>query len=274
LQDIVLTDQEIESLMSSNYVKVNNYEQYFENEYIKTDNYLLKYSNDELKICPIQFKTKFPIKIPQNNYPYLAVVNACIDPAIPLVCIEGKAGTGKSSSAVASLMYLWDKTPELRAILVKENILSTANGLGYLKGTLDEKKKPIFEYINSVLEFTNNTKSKSSIKVDDFELQTLAFLLGTTFYKSYIIVDEAQNLTPQNIDLLVTRVGKGSKMILLGDSDQNYNKTYKGDNGLVYLRKVMQGSKLFASIELTDCSLRSALVEEFLTRKNNYQQYG
>jgi PhoH-like ATPase len=218
----------------------------------------------------LQPKGKFVLKLPENDMEYLSAINACLDPTIPLVSITGRAGSGKSTAAMASLVQLWQKEPELELILVKENILSTANSLGYVKGSIEEKKEPIFKYIESVLNFINKNTKVMTMRSNSIRTETIGYLLGETFSNAYIIVDEAQNLTPQNIDLLVTRVGKNAKIIFVGDTDQNYNRSNKLDNGLTYLNNVMNGSGLYTNIKLLNSSLRSVLVQEFLDRRDKY----
>lgn len=177
--------------------------------------------------------------------------------------------THNTSLALASALHLY-KGGKHEIIFVKENCLSTEFPLGFLKGDLEEKKLPVFQYLDSVINFVNSG-SKSKFSPEDIRIETLGYLLGETFDNAIIIVDEAQNLTETNIDLLVTRVGKNSKMFILGDNDQIYNRKSRDLSGLDYLKKVMTGSKMFAHVNLYKC-LRSGLAAEFLERKRKYRE--
>lgn len=268
MKTITLPDAKCQELFSVNFTDYENSE-LFENEFVIVCDLIAKYSDKKLYTCDIQSNTKFSIKLPKYNLPYIAAINACCDQQIPLVLITGAAGTGKTVAATSSIAHLWKKQPHTGLTIIKENILSTENSLGYLKGTLEEKTRPIFDYLKSVFEFIGaSSKSKFTIDLNmDVELKTLGYVLGETFYNKYIIVDEAQNLTSQNVDLLVTRMGSKSKMVILGDNNQCYNRNNKKDTGISYLEKVMKGSKMFSHVTLTDASMRSPLVSEFLDRK-------
>jgi predicted ribonuclease YlaK len=235
-----------------------------ENEFVRINGHLGIYKEGSVKLCEIQPKNGYVVPIPKDNYPYLAAINACIDRSIPMVCIRGAAGTGKTICSLSGILYLWKFLPEIELIVIKENVMATEYPLGFNKGTLSEKKTPVFQYLRSALDFIKN----HNISLSSIRQETLAYLLGETFSNSYVIVDEAQCLTRRNIDLLATRIGKNSKIIFLGDNDQNYGKSK--ETGLDYLRDIMDGSKYFVDVELTDSTLRGELVQEYLNRRNVY----
>jgi phosphate starvation-inducible protein PhoH and related proteins len=145
----------------------------------------------------------------------------------PIVVLHGSAGTGKTALAIhTGLKMLEDKQIE-KIIITRPAVAS--EDLGYLPGDLTEKTEepyavPLVDLINkmgvnpakgSAIDYYNSLKAASKL-----EFVPVGFVRGRTFDNSYIIVDESQNLTPIQVKTLITRIGRVSKMVFTGDSDQ------------------------------------------------------
>lgn len=160
---------------------------------------------------------------------------------ISLVTLTGKAGTGKTLLTLAAGLM---QTEELRAykkLLVTRPIISVGKDIGFLPGEKDEKLKPWMQPIYDNLEYLFHTKKSGELDsilagMDSIEMEALTYIRGRNMADQFIIIDEAQNLTKHEVKTIVTRVGEGSKIILLGDPEQidhPYLDAY--NNGLTYI---------------------------------------
>jgi PhoH-like ATPase len=140
---------------------------------------------------------------------------------IPLVCLTGLAGSGKT------FLTLMSGLEEMLAgkyerIIVTRNIEPVGRDIGYLPGDLNEKMGPWMSPL--VDNFRHHFKDKAYFEVlmekGKIEIAPLSFIRGRTFNDAYIIVDEAQNATIHELKTVVTRIGEGSKIVLMGDTDQ------------------------------------------------------
>ena len=214
-----------------------------------------------------------PMTYPKHLVPSLTlteeqqcVMHALNDPTVPLVAISGIAGTGKT---LLSILYA------LRAVVIEkkyQRILITRSpepfvkDIGLLPGDVEEKMSPwlygLIDNYNYILEKDNKL---SNMKVDNFydlfEIRALAHIRGSSLDDTVIIVDEVQNLHPKEMSTIVSRTGKNSKMILLGDTKQVDSPYLTREfNGLSHTISKMYGHELFSYINLTK-SMRSAIAE-------------
>ena len=180
------------------------------------------------------------------------------DPAIKLVAITGKAGTGKTLLALASAL---SHMAEYKQILLARPIVALSNkDIGFLPGSADDKvapfMQPLFDNLN-VIKNQFDPNSSEIKKLDDWQksnrlvIEALAFIRGRSLGSTYCIIDEAQNLTPHEIKTIITRAGEGTKMVFTGDVqqiDQPYLDSQS--NGLVYMIDRMRNQKLFAHVNL------------------------
>ena len=148
----------------------------------------------------------------------LALLN---DPNIQLVCLTGIAGSGKTFITMMSAMGNLNKDNYKRIIFTR-SIEPVGRDLGYLPGDIDEKMSPWlapimdnFRHAFGDMSYFECMRDKGQIDV-----APLSYIRGRTFNDSFIIVDEAQNATIHELKTIITRVGKGSKVILLGDTEQ------------------------------------------------------
>lgn len=161
----------------------------------------------------------------QENY-----VLKLLDPGKDIIFGIGPAGTGKTMLAcqVAVKKFL---EGEVDRIVVTRPAVSADEDLGFLPGTLEEKMapwtRPIFDVFR---EYFYANEIEGMIKEGVIEISPLAYMRGRTFKDSYIIADEMQNATPNQMKMLLTRIGTGSKMVVTGDLAQADRLK---DNGLI-----------------------------------------
>ena len=159
---------------------------------------------------------------------------------IPLITLIGKAGTGKTLLALASGLMQTEDLKEYKKLLVARPIVPVGKDLGYLPGEKQEKLRPWMQPIYDNLEYLFNTKKPGELDailagMGSIEVEALTYIRGRSLPKQFIIIDEAQNLTKHEVKTILTRVGEGSKIVLMGDPEQidhpyldayNYGLTY------------------------------------------------
>ena len=176
----------------------------------------------------------------------------------------GPAGTGKTyiAASYASQMYL-DKT--LEKIVITRPHVSVGKEIGFLPGNVLEKATPWAMPTLDVLEqWMGKGVVETSLKNGNIEIAPLALMRGRSFENSFIIVDEAQNITTHEIKMLLTRVAEGSKIVLNGDVQQS---DLKDANGLA---KIVELSQRYAVnvpvIEFTiDDVVRSEVCKQWIS---------
>jgi len=190
------------------------------------------------------------------------------DPEIRLVSLVGKAGTGKTLLAIAAGLSQVLEQNAYKRVLVSRPVVPMGKDIGYLPGAKNEKlshwMQPLFdnlEYILSVYKKQNIKSVDSLLNNNLLELEALTYIRGRSLPDQYIIIDEAQNLSPHEIKTIVSRAGEGTKVVLTGDPYQ-IDSPYldSSSNGLTYLVEAMKGQVLFGHVTL-DKSERSALAE-------------
>lgn len=207
---------------------------------------------------------------------------------IPLVIAKGPAGTGKTMLAIAcGLAHTYNKLSRSSSryedndydqILITRSNTISDNDLGFLPGDLEEKMSPL------VAPFMDNMQTIFAGKEHDLatakqqidfvmergfvRIEAVGYLRGRSISRSYLIVDEAQNLTVNQALEIVTRAGEGTKVVLLGDPNQiDARYLDKRNNGLVFTAEKMKGSPLCAQITFEeDEAQRSALCIEAAKR--------
>ena len=184
--------------------------------------------------------------------------DALLDPAINLVAITGKAGTGKTLLALAAALSL---NQQYQQIYLARPIVALANkDLGFLPGGANEKINPYMQPLFDNLSVIKNNLKQGGAEMRQIEemqradrlvLSALAFIRGRSLSDVYFIVDEAQNLTPHEVKTIITRAGSNTKIVFTGDIDQ-IDSPYldSQSNGLSYLINKMKGQNIFASITL------------------------
>jgi phosphate starvation-inducible PhoH-like protein len=176
----------------------------------------------------------------------------------------GPAGTGKTYLAVAlAVRMLQDKV--VKRIVLTRPAVEAGERLGFLPGTLEEKVdpylRPLFDALNEMLDYD---RARKLIDKGVIEVAPLAFMRGRTLNDSFVIFDEAQNSTPEQMKMLITRLGFGSKAVITGDVTQS-DLPMGNRSGLTDARQVLHRVKGIRFCEFTDTDVvRHPLVMEVI----------
>ena len=180
-----------------------------------------------------------------NQKQYLEMLQ---DEAISIVLAIGPAGTGKTMLAVQNGIKLYQEGL-VDKIIVTRPAVSVDEDLGFLPGTLNEKMalwtRPIFDVLG---EYYQTKDIAKMLDEGVIEISPLAYMRGRTFKNAYIIADECQNTTVNQMKMLLTRLGEGSKMVVTGDLAQ---ADRMNDNGLVDFCNLL-GSKQLKHIDIIE----------------------
>src|SRR3982751_423581 len=155
-------------------------------------------------------------------------LNALMDPDIDFVTLLGTAGTGKTLLALASGLAQVMDQQRYREIIMTRATVSVGEDIGFLPGTEEEKMTPWMGALTDNLEVLTNPQeggawgraATNDLLASRIKIRSLNFMRGRTFLSRYVIIDEAQNLTPKQMKTLITRAGPGSKIICLGNVEQ------------------------------------------------------
>lgn len=227
---------------------------------------LAVYKSTEDTIKRVDKHTVYGI-VPRNAEQTFAV-HALLDRGLPLVTISGKAGTGKTLLALASAL---EARKQYRRILLTRPVVPLSNkDIGYLPGDIQSKINPYMQPLYDNLgvirgQFPEKSEMHQRLnklmEAGKLSIEPLAYIRGRSLVKMYMIVDEAQNLTPHEVKTIITRAGEGTKIIFTGDIHQiDHPYLNSRSNGLSYLIDRMQGQTIFSHIDLRKGE-RSALAE-------------
>jgi PhoH-like ATPase len=243
----------------------------YENEFLllKSDIHegktALSVYKDSLKQAqPLWFKEPEAWGIKALNREQHFALNLLLNDRISMVTLVGSAGTGKTLLALAAGLLKSLDEKKYRRVLVSRPIVPMGKDIGYLPGTKDEKlmnwMQPIFDNLEFILD--KGHLQNDSEEVDDkvqylldshkLELEALTYIRGRSIPKQFMIIDEAQNLTPHEIKTIVSRAGVGTKIIMTGDPYQIDNPYLDASsNGIVYLAERFKGQEIFGHITLS-----------------------
>lgn len=198
-------------------------------------------------------------KAKPRNLEQRAALDALLDQDIELVCLLGKAGTGKTFLALASAL---EQAHIYQRILLSKPVVDVGQGIGFLPGSLAEKLEPWMQSFFDNLDQINpmwdagpmgaemGTK-EGFLEKNQIEIQPIHSIRGRSLKQAFMIIDEAQNLTKHEIKSIITRAAEGTKVVLLGDPYQiDHPYLTKQSNGLVYVIERMLGQPLFACVSL------------------------
>ncbi|WP_404826079.1 PhoH family protein [Cytobacillus stercorigallinarum] len=175
---------------------------------------------------------------------------------LPLVTLIGKAGTGKTLLALAAGLMQTEDLGDFKKLLVARPIVPVGKDLGFLPGEKEEKLRPWMQPIHDNLEYLFNVKKPGELDailagMGSIEVEALSYIRGRSIPDQFIIIDEAQNLTKHEVKTILTRVGEGSKIVLMGDPEQidhPYLDAY--NNGLTYVVEKFKDQKIAGHAKL------------------------
>ena len=235
------------------------------------DNYcVFRFDHHKKRFTPVQrFEDGIWEMAPRNPQQVLAL-DILLDPGISVVTLMGKAGTGKTLLALAAGLCMMLDENTYSKMLVSRPIFPMGKDIGYLPGTAEEKLEPWMQPIFDNLEFligspvSKNHPAKGYQALLDqglINIEPLTYIRGRSIPHQFMIVDEAQNLTPHEIKTIVTRVGEGTKIVLTGDPYQIDNPYLDSiSNGLSHVVERFKEMPLAGHVTLVKGE-RSSLAE-------------
>lgn len=242
------------------------------------DIYLCRFDGKGLK--PLKYENKRPYGVTPRNIGQKLFQEALMTSAeeAPLVICKGPSGTAKTFYSLAvglsKMIDCSSDEKEYRKILVCRPNVKMDDDIGFLPGDEQEKIAPLLRPVMDNLEVlsdfdtANNEKDKMSLEtlmqLSRMTFESIAYMRGRSIAKNWIIIDEAQNLTPNQAKGIITRAGMGAKIIFIGDPEQiDADYLDERTNGLSYASDKMKGSKICWQISMTndECE-RSPLAQE------------
>ena len=231
------------------------------------------------RVVPLTYKKSKPYGVSPRNAGQYFLQEALMQPAsqAPLVIVKGAAGTAKTFYALAVGLekVLNNPTGEYRRIMVSRPNAQFDADIGFLPGDEQEKisplMRPVIDNLEQLVDSNDETRYEDERelkgKIDEIfdrgliQAEALNFIRGRSIVKTYLVIDEAQNMTPGQVKGIITRAGEGTKIILLGDPGQ-IDRPFLDErtNGLSYAAEHMKGSPLCWQITMNgkECE-RSAL---------------
>jgi PhoH-like ATPase len=194
---------------------------------------------------------------PRNREQHFAF-DALLDDRIKLVTLMGKAGTGKTLMAMAAGLKKTVLDREYRRLVVARPTIAMGKELGFLPGTLEEKLTPWMQPIHDALELLGDLnmghehrRSNDLIRSGLVVVEALSYIRGRSIANQFMVIDEAQNLTPLEVKTIITRVGEGTKIIFTGDPYQIDNPYVdSSSNGFNYIVSKFREQPVAAHVEL------------------------
>lgn len=263
--ELTVTPEQIAQLRTHNELALPADTRYFPNEYctlLEAPNQkrtvLAKVDPTGKKLLPL-CDTKdgvWGIK-PRNREQHFAF-DALLDDRIKLVTLMGKAGTGKTLMAMAAGLQRTVVNREFRRLVVARPTISMGKELGFLPGSLEEKLGPWMQPIHDALELLSDLnmgnehrRSSDLLRSGTIVVEALSYIRGRSIANQFMIIDEAQNLTPLEVKTIITRVGNGTKIVLSGDPYQIDNPYVdSSSNGFNYIVSKFRDHAIAAHVEL------------------------
>jgi PhoH-like ATPase len=260
-RDLDVDDEVIDNLRKDGFVDAARLGMFYPNEYACLRSFatpkkssLVRY--DKGRFVPIQL---FPDiwGISSRNKEQAFALDALFNPDIKLVTMIGRAGSGKTLLAAASgISQLLDSHKYKKMIMTRPIVAMGGKDIGYLPGTMEEKMAPWMAPLQDNLELLFSDKGAAKYlemqkEAGLIEVEALTYIRGRSIPKSYIIVDEVQNLTSHEVKTIITRAGDNSKIVMTGDVMQIDNFFLDAmDNGLSYTIEKFKDQAIAAHVTL------------------------
>jgi PhoH-like ATPase len=226
-----------------------------------------RYEESSKRILPLLTPVDTVWGVNPRNVEQSFAIDALLNDNIKFVSLVGKAGTGKTLLALAVGLYKTLDEGVFHRLLVSRPIYPMGRDIGYLPGDVEEKLNPWMQPIFDNVEFLMGSDKKAAGRAQELinqgmlNIEPLTYIRGRSIPNQYLIVDEAQNLTPHEIKTIVTRAGRGTKVILTGDPYQIDNPYVDSANsGLTYSVERFKGYPIAAHVTLSKGE-RSELAE-------------
>jgi|TARA_R110000868_G_scaffold55347_7_gene172044 PhoH-like ATPase len=178
-----------------------------------------------------------------------------MDPSVELVVLNGGAGSGKTLLSLASALELVIEQHMYKEIVFTRGPTGVGEDLGHLPGELEEKLLPWMGALMDNLEMlVGDSKTTQSIIESKIKTISIQHIRGRSLRGRFVIIDEVQNLTPQQLKVIITRIGENSKIVCLGDTSQIDNRKLTiHNNALTILESRIGNEDFIKAIYLKDC---------------------
>lgn len=192
----------------------------------------------------VNIRNRKPWGLELRNKEQAFAVDMLCDPKIPLVTLIGKAGTGKTLCAIASALEMVLEQKKFNRMIIYRPIQPVGKDIGFLPGTMEEKLGPWMQAVSDSFEFLfeakNGPKWKTTLDryLDDgsIQMEAITYIRGRSIPNAFILIDESQNLSKDEVKTILTRAGTGTKIVLTGDIEQIDNSYLDAtNNGLSYV---------------------------------------
>ncbi len=235
---------------------------------------LARFDSQGKRLVPLQRSTRARLgKVAARNREQTFALDLLLDPSVQLLTLVGKAGTGKTLLALAAGLHQVADEQLYERLLVTRPVISLGKEIGFLPGSLEEKMGPWMQPIIDNLDFLLGNSPEEEGRSGPanraganraprsnwtdlkgmglLEVEAISYIRGRSIPRQYMVVDEAQNLTPHEVKTIVTRVGEGTKIVFTGDPYQIDNPYVDAEsNGLTWLVERFKGQPLAGHITL------------------------
>ena len=235
---------------------------------------LARHDHVNHRLVPLRFDDTRPWKLAPLNMGQHFAIELLMDPEIQLVTLVGKAGTGKTLLALAAGLEQVAERGVYKRALVSRPIIPLGRDIGYLPGSKEEKleswMEPIYDNLQFLVDPTlESVGDKIGYLFDRgwIEVEAVTYIRGRSLPKLFILIDEAQNLSPHEVKTIVSRAGRDAKVVLAGDPFQIDNPYLDASsNGLSVLVEKFKEQSLFGHIwlERSERSDLASLAAELL----------
>ncbi|MDA8233561.1 MAG: PhoH family protein [Clostridia bacterium] len=270
-QEVEVSSAKINEFYKKNFLPWPD-DELFANQFVAltdggTQSALARYIPEKKGVVPLLFANNDAWGIKARNREQRFAMELLLDDNVKLITLIGQAGTGKTLLAVAAGLQKVMDEEVFKKLLITRPVVPLGNDIGFLPGDKDEKMRPWMSPIYDNIEYILNgakeaKKDKENIKVTNIEsmiryfkekgqleLEAITYIRGRTIPHQYIIVDEAQNLTPHEVKTMLTRAGEGTKIILTGDPHQiDHPYLDSNSNGLSFVVEKFKGVGLAGHI--------------------------
>ncbi len=262
-----IEEEEITELYTKKHIEFKAREAFFQNEFMILNaskrTALSCFKNDVFTLIKDDLR---PFGIKARNSEQSFALHALLDPKISLVTMTGKAGTGKTLLAIAAGLHLMKNNQYEQIYFTREAMGLSNKDIGFLPGGINDKLSPYMQGLQDNISLLKSIKGNKKI-IEDYEksgelkLEALTFIRGRSIPNTFFIIDEAQNLTHQEVKTILTRAGVGTKIILIGDVMQIDTPFIDlSSNGLSHVISSMRGQSVYSQINLVKGE-RSELAE-------------
>jgi PhoH-like ATPase len=263
--DLAVTPEKMLAFRANGELELNGGQKYRPNEYCTLTEEgnpkrtaLTKVDFTGSKLLPIVDSREGVWGIKPRNREQHFAFDALLDDRIKLVTLMGKAGTGKTLMAMAVGLKRTVLDREFRRLVVARPTISMGKELGFLPGSLEEKLSPWMQPIHDALELLSDLnmghehrRSNDLMRSGSIVVEALSYIRGRSIANQFMVIDEAQNLTPLEVKTIITRVGHGTKIVFTGDPYQIDNPYVdSSSNGFNYIISKFREQPVAAHIEL------------------------